>query len=161
VLGQALERVRGAYFRQAMFAEFELATHDALERGEALSGKRMTQIYCELLRKYHGADQGVMKIDPVVCSEWAFIPHFYRPFYVYQYATSMAAASHFSQQLLAGQPGVQAAYLNVLKTGGSQYPVPLLKAAGVDMDSPAPYRSLLAQMNAMMDEMEKLLAEAG
>jgi oligoendopeptidase F len=161
VLGQALERMRGAYFRQAMFAEFELATHDALERGEALSGKRMTQMYCELLRKYHGADQGVMTIDPVVCSEWAFIPHFYRPFYVYQYATSMAAASHFSQLLLAGQPGVQAAYLNVLKAGGSQYPVPLLKAAGVDMDSPAPYRSLLTQMNAMMDEMEKLLAEAG
>jgi oligoendopeptidase F len=161
VLGEAIERIRGAYFRQAMFAEFELATHDALERGEALSGKRMTQMYCELLRKYHGADQGVMKIDPAVCSEWAFIPHFYRPFYVYQYATSMAAASHFSQQLLAGQPGAREAYLNVLRAGGSQYPVPLLKAAGVDMNSPAPYRSLLAQMEQLMDEMEKLLAEAG
>lgn len=156
-LGSAVERLRGAFFRQTMFAEFELATHDAVARGEAVTGQRMTQIYCGLLRKYHGAEQGVMQIDPAYCSEWAFIPHFYRPFYVYQYATSMAAASHFSERVIQGQPGARETYLNVLRAGGSQHPVPLLKAAGLDMTSPEPYRTLIRQMDRLLDEMEKLL----
>ena len=158
-LGEAVERLRSAFFRQTMFAEFELKVHDALERGEAVTGKRMTQIYCGLLKQYHGAEAGVMNIDPSVCTEWAIIPHFYRPFYVYQYATSMAAAHHFSTQLLAGNPAQRDTYLNVLKSGGSRHPVPLLKDAGLDMNSPAPYRALIAQMDKMLDEMEKLLAE--
>lgn len=158
-LGEAVERLRGAFYRQAMFAEFELRVHDALERGEAVTGKRMTQTYCGLLRQYHGDEAGVMKIDPAVCTEWAFIPHFYRPFYVYQYATSMVAALHFSSRLLAGEPGVRDTYLGVLKSGGSRHPVPLLKDAGLDMDSPAPYRALVAQMDKLLDEMEALLAE--
>jgi len=158
-LGEAVERLRGTFFRQTMFAEFELQVHDALERGEAVTGKRMTQIYCGLLRKYHGDEAGVMKIDPAVCTEWAFIPHFYRPFYVYQYATSMAAASHFIEGLRTGDATARETYLNVLRSGGSRHPVPLLKAAGLDMDSPQPYRALLKQMNTLMDEMEKLVAE--
>ncbi|MBV9190228.1 MAG: oligoendopeptidase F family protein, partial [Betaproteobacteria bacterium] len=91
-LGSALEELRGTFFRQAMFGEFELNTHDAAAKGEALNGKRMTEIYCKLLKDYHGDAAGVMKIDPLYCQEWAFIPHFYRPFYVYQYATSITAA---------------------------------------------------------------------
>ncbi len=158
-LGEAVERLRGTFFRQTMFAEFELQVHDALERGEALTGKRMTQMYCGLLKKYHGDEQGVMKIDPTVCTEWAFIPHFYRPFYVYQYATSMAAASHFIEGLKSGDAKARETYLNVLKSGGSRHPVPLLKDAGLDMNSPQPYRALLRQMNVLMDEMEKLMAE--
>ena len=161
-LGEAVERLRGTFFRQTMFAEFELQVHDALERGEAVTGKRMTQMYCGLLRKYHGDTgdaQSVMKIDPTVCTEWAFIPHFYRPFYVYQYATSMAAASYFIEGLRSGDAGARETYLNVLRSGGSRHPVPLLKAAGLDMDSPQPYRALLKQMNTLMDEMEKLVAE--
>ena len=158
-LSEAVERLRGTFFRQTMFAEFELQVHDALERGEAVTGKRMTQMYCGLLRKYHGEAQGVMKIDPTVCSEWAFIPHFYRPFYVYQYATSMAAASHFIEGLRSGDAKARETYLNVLRSGGSRHAVPLLKEAGVDMDSPQPYRALLKQMNSLMDEMEKLVAE--
>jgi oligoendopeptidase F len=158
-LGEAVERLRGTFFRQTMFAEFELQVHDALERGEAVTGKRMTQMYCGLLKKYHGDEQGVMKIDPAVCTEWAFIPHFYRPFYVYQYATSMAAASHFIEGLKSGDAKARDTYLNVLKSGGSRHPVPLLKEAGVDMNSPQPYRALLKQMNTLMDEMEKLVAE--
>ena len=158
LLGEVVERLRSTFFRQTLFAEFELATHDALQRGEALTGKRMTQMYCGLLRKYHGADQGVMQIDPAYCSEWAVVPHFYNPFYVYQYATSMAGALHFSQQILAGQAGAAENYLNVLRAGGSQDPVPLLKAAGLDMTSPEPYRALIRQMDRLLDEMEKLLA---
>jgi len=156
-LGEAIERIRGAFFRQAMFAEFELATHDAVQRGEALSGTRMTRQYCELLRKYHGADAGVMRIDPVVCTEWAYIPHFHQPFYVYQYATSMAAATHFTQQLLTGSPQARDTYLGILRSGGSRHPVPLLKDAGLDMDSPRPYQALARHMERLMDELEALL----
>lgn len=158
-LTEAVERLRASYFRQTMFAEFELATHDALQRGEPLTGKRMTQLYCGLLRKYHGADQGVMKIDPVVCSEWAFIPHFHRPFYVYQYATSMAGAAYFTEQILQKKPGMPETYLSVLRSGGSVHPVPLLRQAGLDMDSPAPYQALVRHMDRLLDEIEKLLAQ--
>jgi oligoendopeptidase F len=156
-LGEAIDRIRGAFFRQAMFAEFELATHDAVQRGEALSGARMTRMYCELLRKYHGEAAGVMRIDPVVCTEWAFIPHFHRPFYVYQYATSMAAATHFTQQLLGGTPAARDTYLSVLRAGGSRHPVPLLKDAGLDMDSPLPYQALVRHMERLVDELERQL----
>ena len=158
VLGRSLERLRGGFFRQAMFAEFELATHDAMERGEALSGKKMTQMYCGLLRKYHGADAGVMAIDPAYCQEWAYIPHFYRPFYVYAYATSIVAATYFGESVLEGQPGARNRYLHVLRAGGAQDPHPVLLAAGLDMASAAPYQRLVKRMDAILDEMERLLA---
>lgn len=157
-LSEALERLRGGFFRQTMFAEFELATHDALERGEALSGKKMTQMYCSLLKKYHGADAGVMQIDPQYCQEWAFIPHFYRPFYVYVYATSIAGATAFGERILTGKPQERDTFLNVLRAGGSVPPYQLLKNAGLDMATPQPYQALNKRMGAIMDEMESLLA---
>lgn len=157
-LGYALERLRGTFFRQAMFGEFELATHDAAAKGEALNGKRMTEIYCQLLKDYHGDAAGVMKIDPLYCQEWAFIPHFYRPFYVYQYATSITAAQHFAGDILAGKPGARDNYLKLLASGGSVPPYEALKRAGLDMASPEPYRAVIARMDRLMDEMEALLA---
>ncbi len=157
-LSEALERLRGGFFRQTMFAEFELATHDALERGEALSGKKMTQMYCGLLKKYHGADAGVMQIDQQYCQEWSFIPHFYRPFYVYVYATSIAGATAFGERVLTGKPEERETFLNVLRAGGSVPPYQLLKNAGLDMATPQPYQALNKRMNAIMDEMEMLLA---
>lgn len=158
LLDQVLERMRGSFFRQAMFAEFELQAHDAHQRGEALNGKRFTRLYCDLLRKYHGADAGVMTIDPQYCQEWSYIPHFHRPFYVFAYATSTVAAYHFGEQVLAGRPGARDAYLGVLKAGSSAYPDDLLKKAGLDLSSPEPYQALIRRMHAVMDEMEKLLA---
>lgn len=157
-LGYALERLRGTFFRQAMFGEFELNTHDAAAKGEALNGKRMTEIYCKLLKEYHGDAAGVMKIDPLYCQEWAFIPHFYRPFYVYQYATSITAALHFAEDVLAGKPGARENYLKLLAGGGSVAPYQALKTAGLDMASPAPYQAVIKRMDAIMDEMEALLA---
>lgn len=157
-LSESLERLRGGFFRQTMFAEFELATHDALERGEALSGKKMSQMYCGLLRKYHGADMGVMQIDSQYCQEWSFIPHFYRPFYVYVYATSIAGATAFGERILTGKPEERETFLNVLRAGGSTPPYQLLKSAGLDMATPQPYQALIKRMNAIMDEMEVLLA---
>ena len=157
-LSERLERLRSGFFRQTMFAEFELATHDALQRGEALSGKKMTQIYCGLLRRYHGADTGVMQIDPLYCHEWSAVPHFYRPFYVYVYATSIAGATAFGERILTGKPAERDTFLNVLRAGGSMPPYQLLKSAGVDLATPQPYRALVKDMNAIMDEMEVLLS---
>jgi len=159
-LGQALERLRGTFYRQALFGEFELQMHDAVERGEALSGKRLTEMYCGLLRKYHVAEQGVMAIDPAYCQEWLFVSHFYRPFYVYQYATSISAAEFFSEHILAGAPGVREAYLDVLRSGGSVPPYELLKRAGLDMASPAPYEAVVRRMGTIIDEIERLLDAA-
>ena len=157
-LGSALEGLRGTFFRQAMFAEFELRIHELVEKGEALSGQRLTKEYGELLRRYHGQDQGVLTVDDAYTVEWAYIPHFYYNFYVYQYATSLAASSLFADEVLAGRPGARERYLSVLESGGSAYPYQLLKDAGVDLATPAPYESLLSRMNRIMDEIETILA---
>lgn len=157
VLTQVLERLRASFFRQTMFAEFELVPHDAQQRGEALSGKRFTEMYCQLLRKYHGADTGVMAIDPLYCQEWSYIPHFHRPFYVYAYATSTTAAQFFGEAILAGKPGAREAYLKVLSSGSSVPPHELLKQAGLDLSTAAPYEVLIKRMNTVMDEVEKLV----
>jgi len=156
-LGSALEGLRGTFFRQAMFAEFELKIHELVERGEALSGRRFSEIYGDLLRRYHGDEQGILKIDDAFTVEWAYIPHFYYDFYVYQYATSLAASSLFAEEVLKGTPGARDRFLGVLKAGGSRYPYELLKEAGVDLATPAPYKALAKRMNTIMDEIEAIL----
>jgi len=158
LLGSYLENLRGTYFRQAMFAEFELAIHEAVERGEALTGARLSAMYGELLRRFHGHDQGVVQVPEAYFVEWAYIPHFYYNFYVYQYATSLAASTQLAGEVLEGVSGARDRYLGLLKAGGSRYPYELLKEAGVDLATPAPYRALEAQMNWAMDEIEKILA---
>jgi oligoendopeptidase F len=157
LLTEVLERLRASFFRQTLFAEFELQAHDARQRGEALSGQRFTEMYCALVRKYHGADAGVMQIDPLYCKEWAYIPHFHRPFYVYAYATSTTAAQFFGQRLVNGTPGARDAYLGVLRAGGATPPHELLLKAGLDLTSPEPYRVLVRRMDAVLDEVEALL----
>jgi oligoendopeptidase F len=160
-LGNALEGLRQTFFRQAMFADFELAIHETVEKGDALSGQKLTQIYGGILRRYHGHAQGVMTIDDFVTVEWAYIPHFYRAFYVYQYATSIAASQAFAEKIIAGEPGAVGTYLGLLKSGGSGYPYALVKRAGVDLATPAPYRALAARMNRIMDRIEAILAKRG
>ena len=156
-LGQALEQYRGTYFRQAMFAEFEMRAHEMAEAGEAVTGAALTDLYLELLRDYHGADQGVMEIDPAYAMEWAYIPHFYSNFYVFQYATSITAATTFAQRLLDGEEGAQDDVLNLLRAGGSDYAYDMFVEAGVDLAEPDPYRVVITRMNAIMDEMETIL----
>jgi oligoendopeptidase F len=153
-LGQGLELIRTTFFRQTMFGEFQLAIHEAVEKGEALSGKKLTDIYCGLLKHYYGAEKGVTKIDPAYCVEWAFIPHFYYGFYVYQYATSMAGAAAFTNAIESKKPGVRDRFIAMLKAGGSDYPYDLYKKAGMDMASPAPYKALIARMNRLMDQID-------
>lgn len=153
-LGQLLEQLRGTYFRQAMFAEFELQIHETVEKGGALSGEGLNRMYLDLLKKYHGPK---VIIDPVVAAEWAYIPHFYYDFYVYQYATSIAASAFFAEQVVRGAAGASANYLGVLKAGGSDYPVEVLKKAGLDMTAPAPYRALADKFAKTLDQIEALI----
>jgi oligoendopeptidase F len=153
-LGQLLELLRGTFFRQAMFAEFELAIHETVEKGQGLSGDSLNAMYLDLLKKYHGPK---VIIDPVVASEWAYVPHFYYNFYVYQYATSIAASAYFYQQVSTGGVAARDNYLGVLKAGGSDYPVEVLKKAGLDMTTPAPYRALVDRFSKTLDAVEALL----
>ncbi|MEM7779881.1 MAG: oligoendopeptidase F [Pseudomonadota bacterium] len=160
-LGSALEQMRGTYYRQVMFSEFELAIHEAVERGEALTGARMTEIYGEILERYHGHESGVMTIQDREKVEWAYIPHFYYNFYVYQYATSIAGAAYFVEQLNENPEEARETYLNFLKAGGSDYPVDILKDAGLDMTTAAPYNAVIDRMEAVMDEIEAILDRRG
>lgn len=156
-LGYALENLRGTFFRQTMFAEFELSLFEAVERGEALSGSRISEMYGEILKRYHGHDEGVVLIDDLYFNEWMFVPHFYYNMYVFQYATSLTAGTAlYSKIVEEGAPGVEN-YKNLLRAGGSDYPYQLLRNAGVDLATPAPYQSVVTRMNAIMDEMELLL----
>lgn len=160
-LGSALEGMRGTFFRQTMFAEFELSLYEAVERGEALSGESISKMYGEILKRYHGHDDNVVVIDELYTNEWMFIPHFYYNMYVYQYATSQTAGTALYAKIVEdGESGVEN-YKNLLKAGGSDYPYTLLKNAGVDMAQPGPYRAVVAKMNAIMDEMEVLLESRG
>jgi oligoendopeptidase F len=158
-LGHGLESMRGTFFRQTMFAEFELAIYQAVERGEALSGEGISAIYGEILKRYHGHDQGVVLIDDLYTNEWMFVPHFYRNMYVFQYATSKTAGTALYEKIVnEGDAGVEN-YKKLLKAGGSNYPYLLLVDAGVDLAKPEPYAAIVNKMNAIMDQMEALLDE--
>jgi oligoendopeptidase F len=158
-LGEGLESIRTSYFRQVLFAEFELKIHQQLEQGNALSGATMTKLYCDLLRTYYGEAEGVMHIDPHYCIEWAFPPHFYYDFYVYQYATSMAGAAYMTDAILEQGASARERYFAMLRAGGSDYPYELYRKAGIDMATAAPYRALITRMNHIMDQIEQLEAQ--
>jgi oligoendopeptidase F len=170
-LSQALESIRTTFFRQVMFAEFQLKLHEEVEAGRPLSGERLTQLYCGLARQYYGEAEGVMKIDPAYCVEWAYIDHFYKGFYVWQYATSMVGAAEFTQALqresaaaaatAAAKPSARERFITLLQAGGSRSPYPLYLAAGVDLAQPAPYQALMARMNRLLDEFERTAGLAG
>jgi oligoendopeptidase F len=116
-------------------------------------------MYGEILRRYHGHDEGIVIIDDLYANEWMFVPHFYFNMYVFQYATSQTAgAALYSKIVNEGEAGVDN-YKNLLRAGGSNYPYRLLVEAGVDLTKPEPYQAAVAKMNAIMDEMESLLDE--
>ena len=161
-LGSALESIRGTFFRQTMFAEFELAIHEKAENGEPLNGAIFSEIYGDLLKRYHGHDEGVLTIDDAYAVEWAYIPHFYYDFYVFQYATSITGAAWFAEKFLAGDVQVRDNFLNVLSAGGSDYPHNiLLNEAGLDMTQPEAYEPVIRRMNSLMDRIEAILDQQG
>jgi oligoendopeptidase F len=163
LLGSFLDNLRGTLFRQVAFAEFELAIHEMAERDEPISGEALSALYLKLVREYMGHDQGVCHVADVIGAEWAFVNHFYYNFYVYQYATSVVASTKLANDIRAEARNRSMrrprrdAYLALLSAGSSKYPVDLLKDAGVDMTTSAPFNAAIAEMNAVMDEIEKLL----
>jgi oligoendopeptidase F len=141
MFGSVLEQFRGTFFRQTQLAEFELAIHEAAERGEALSGEKMSEIYLGILKTYYAP---AVTLDALYGVEWAYIPHFYNAFYVFQYATSISAGSLFADDILSGKPGAREKYLKLISSGGSDYPYELVKAAGVDLANGAVRRRFQA-----------------
>jgi oligoendopeptidase F len=157
MLGSYLDNMKGTVFRQTQFAEFELRIHDRAENGQSLTGDELNKLYLEITRKYYGHDKGICVVDDNVKAEWANVPHFYYNFYVFQYATSFTASSALSEEVLAGDKGAKDRYLTLLKSGGSDYPINLLKKAGVDMTTSQPLELTMKKMNRIMDEIEKIL----
>lgn len=155
LLNYYLERFRGTLFRQTMFAEFEKITHEKAEKGEPLTPEDLSVIYYQLNKDYYGTD---IVIDKEIEMEWARIPHFYRAFYVYKYATGFSAATALAKGIQEeGQPAVNR-YLEFLKSGSSDYPLNLLKKAGVDMTTPEPIEAALKVFDQVVTELEELLS---
>ncbi|MFA5160867.1 MAG: oligoendopeptidase F [Elusimicrobiales bacterium] len=159
LLGSHLDSLRTTLFRQTLFADFELRIHELADKNEPLSGEKLSALYLSLLREYYGDAQDVCKIDDLYGMEWAYIPHFYYNFYVYQYATSIMASAEIAARMRAEAPATAArdAFMKMLSSGSSKYPVELLKDAGVDMTTSEPFAAAMKEMNATMDEMEKIL----
>ena len=162
LLGNRLDGLRGTLFRQTQFAEFELAAHQKAEKGEPITGEALSKLYLEIVRAYYGHDQGVCQVDDLIAAEWAYVPHFYYDFYVFQYATSLVASSAIAKEIKdearKGKTAARDRYLTMLSSGSSKFPVDLLKDAGVDMTTSKPFDAAIAAMNASMDEMERILA---
>ena len=157
LLGSYLEGFKGTVFRQTQFAEFELRVHELAEEGTSLTGDRLNDVYMEIARKYYAHAEGVCTVDDEIKIEWAYIPHFYYNFYVYQYATSFTASAALSEKILGGDKSAIDAYLDFLSAGGSKYPIELLRDAGVDMTTALPIELTMKKMNRVMDTMEKIL----
>ena len=152
LINQELEQIRTTVFRQLMFAEFELYTHESLEKGTPLTAEDYNKAWHDLNVKYFGPD---MIVDNDIDIEWARIPHFYSDFYVYQYATGYAAASAFAKSILEGKEDAVPKYIDFLKSGGSDYPIEILKKAGVDMTTSKPLEATIERFNELLDMLDK------
>lgn len=154
LLNYFLDQFKGTVYRQTMFAEFEMIAHEKAEKGEGITAQMLSEIYYDLNEKYFGDE---MVSDPEIAMEWARIPHFYRTFYVYQYATGFAAAIAISKKILSGEPGIVEAYKKFLSGGSSMDCIDLLKICGVDMTSTEPVESALDVFQKRVQELEELL----
>lgn len=154
LINQELEQIRTTVFRQLMFAEFELYTHESIENGNPLTASEYSKKWHELNVKYFGDD---MIVDEDIDMEWARIPHFYSDFYVYQYATGYAAASAFANSILNKEENAVEKYKLFLKSGGSDYPINILKNSGVDMTTSKPLEATINRFNELLDMLEETL----
>ena len=156
LLNQYLEGFKGTVYRQTMFAEFEKEAHAMSERGESLTGEALCDLYERLIKLYFGED---LIIDEEVRYEWARIPHFYNPFYVYVYATGYTSAVALAQGILKDKEPAVKKYLEFLSMGGSQYPLDELKHGGVDLSTSAPIEKALEKFNEVLEDAEKTFAK--
>ena len=152
-----LDGFKGTLFRQTQFADFELKIHEAAEKGLPLTGETLSKMYMDMVKSYYGSDKGICKIDNYLEMEWAYIPHFYYNYYVYQYSTSFTASIALAEKVMSGDTIALHRYIDFLSAGGSDYPIVLLKKAGVDMTTAEPLENTIASMNKVMDEIEKIL----
>lgn len=159
VIDSYLDQLRGTIYRQTLFAEFELAMHEYIEQGGTLTADWLNAKYLELTRLYYGHNEGVCQVDDFIQNEWSIVPHFYYNFYVYQYSTGIIASIALSDKVIKDEKGATERYLNFLKSGGSKYPLDTLKAAGVDLTTPAPYEEAIKRYDTLVTEMEKIAAE--
>ncbi len=157
LINQYLEMVRATVYRQTMFAEFEKSIYDKAEEGETLTADLLDALWHALNTKYYGPG---MVVDSEIDVEWARIPHFYWNFYVYQYVTGYAAATTLAEKMVSGGTGDKQRYIEFLKSGGSDYPLSILKQAGVDMSTPQPVELTLNKFSTMLDELEKLISKS-
>lgn len=157
ILMNWLDNFKGTLFRQTQFAEFELKIHQIAEQGKPLTGETFSKLYKEITDKYYGNAQGICKVDDYISMEWAAIPHFYRTFYVYQYSTSFTASISLAEKVLSGDKTALQNYMKFLSSGGSDYPIEILKKAGIDMTTSEPFEKTTQAMNKVMDEIEKIL----
>jgi oligoendopeptidase F len=158
LLGQYLEGWRTTVFRQAMFADFEATIHRLSAEGKTLTADLMEQTYLKLLKEYYGEAEGVVKVDPIYSTEWAYVHHFFSNFYMFQYTTSFIASTALAEKVQSGEANARDHYLDMLKAGGSRYPIDLLKIGGIDMSTAAPYSISFKSMQEALDQAEKLVA---
>jgi oligoendopeptidase F len=161
LLMERLNGFKGTLFRQTQFAEFELKMHETAEAGKPLTGEVLSELYTDIVERYYGHDAGVCHVDDYIHMEWAYIPHFYYNFYVYQYSTSFIASNTLAERVLNEEEGALESYLAFLSSGGSDYPINQLKDAGVDMTSSEAFGKTIDAMNRVMDEIEKILDKKG
>lgn len=159
LLDNYLDQARGTIYRQALFAEFELAMHRRVEEGKSLTPDWLDSKYLELTRQYYGHDKGVTKVDDYIQCEWSWIPHFFMNYYVFQYSTGMISSMALSNYVLNGTDTDREKYLTMLKAGGSDYPVEILKRAGVDMTKEESFDAGFARFDSLVAEMERLVAK--
>ncbi len=157
ILMNMLDAFKGTLFRQSQFAEFELKMHKAAEKGTPLTGGYLSDLYEKITRKYYGHDQGICIVPDYIKMEWAYVPHFYYNFYVFQYSTSFVASQALAYSVLNKEKGVKEKYMNFISSGSSDYAINTLKKAGVNMMSSDPFNSTIKNMNKLMDEIEAIL----
>ncbi len=152
-----LDGMKGTLFRQTQFAEYELKIYQTAESGTPLTGENLTDIYEKIVKTYYGHQKGICKVNKNVKYEWAYIPHFYYNYYVYQYATSYTASVALAEKILNREKGAVDRYIRFISSGGLQYPIDLLKEAGVDLTTPRPFEQTMDMMNRLIDEIETIL----
>lgn len=157
LLMNMLDGFKGTLFRQTQFAEFELKMHEIIENGKPITGQELTKLYGDICKRYYGVEKGACKMDDRIAIEWAYIPHFYYNFYVYQYSTSFVASQALVSKVLNNEENALEKYLEFLSAGCSKYPIELLKDAGVDMTKSEPFEECIQTMENLMDEIEKIL----
>lgn len=156
LLDQELQSFRTTLVRQTLFAEFELAMHERVEKGKTLTPDWLDRTYLELVRAYYGHDKGIVHVEDYIRNEWSFIPHFYYNFYVYQYATGLSAACSLALKVLNGGKNERDMYMAFLKSGSSDYPLNILKKATVDLETPEPIIDAMKLMENLVTQMEKI-----